>query len=127
VTIAFPWGSLLRGVLALDDAAADGIAALLAPGSAATTLLAPAPRDQLPDLPTAAQLIDPADEAARFLCERWRCRGLTLRDLRPATHDDVDSSHSTWARRLRAGRDADRPVARFELRAGPGGGAPAGA
>jgi len=31
LTIAFPWGSLLRGALALDDEAAAGIAMLLAP------------------------------------------------------------------------------------------------
>ena len=32
VTVNLPWGSLLRGALALDDAAAAGIACLAAPG-----------------------------------------------------------------------------------------------
>lgn len=127
LTIAFPWGSLLRGALALDDRAADGIHGLLAPKATATILLAPAPRDRLGDLPTAADLLDPRSDACGSLAERWRCLGLSLCDLRRATIDEVEATQSTWARRLRAGRDADRPVVRFQLRRSSGGCLPRGA
>jgi hypothetical protein len=38
MTITFPWGSLLRGVLGHDEAALSGVASLLAPGAHATAL-----------------------------------------------------------------------------------------
>ncbi len=49
VTITMPWGFLLRGALALDDAcaAAAGIASLLAPGGGVRILLSIDPRDGL--------------------------------------------------------------------------------
>src|SRR6478752_9629543 len=47
VTVNLPWGSLLRGTLALDSAAARGIAGLVAPGGRVDMLLAPAARDGL--------------------------------------------------------------------------------
>jgi len=127
LTIAFPWGSLLRGALALDDEAAAGIAMLLAPGATATILLAPGPRDRLEDVPTAAELLDPGSDAARSLGDRWQCRGLAMCGLRAATIEEVDAAHSSWARRLHAGRDPDRPVARLELRRPAGDGLPRGA
>ena len=98
LTIAFPWGSLLRGALALDEAAAGGIAALLAPGATAAVVLAPARRDGLVDLPTATDLLDPHGEAACELRERWYRHGLTVDALRAATPAEVDATHSTWAR-----------------------------
>jgi hypothetical protein len=108
VTIAFPWGSLLRGTLALDDAAqaAIGIAGLVAPGGRVRALVSIDPRDRL-DLPA------PADTPASELAARWCGYGLRLRDWRPATEPEIAAAGSTWARRLRAGRD--RSVWRLEL------------
>lgn len=110
VTIHFPWGSLLRGTLALDPAAAHGIAALLAPGAGATALVSITERDGLGLAPLTA------DDAPR-LAERWACHGLDLVALRPATDAEVAESGSSWARRLRGG-SRDRPVRRIELRRG---------
>jgi 16S rRNA (adenine(1408)-N(1))-methyltransferase len=107
LTIQFPWGSLLRGALALDDAAARGIAALLSPGATATATVSIETRDGL-DLPT---LEDPGER--RALAERWRCIGVDVCALRPATAVELRSMSSTWARRLAAGRD--RTVWRLEL------------
>jgi 16S rRNA (adenine(1408)-N(1))-methyltransferase len=110
--ILFPWGSLLRGTLALEDAAAAsaGIASLLAPGALATALVSIEDRDRL-DLPR----LD--DEGAReALRERWSRHGLELCDLRPATTGEVAATRSTWARRLGAGRQ--RAAWRFDLRCG---------
>ena len=110
LTILFPWGSLLRGVLALDDAAAstDGIASLLAPGGTATSILSIEDRDGL-DLPS----LDTPD-ACQALRDRWSKHGLVVSDLRPATPQEIAATGSTWAKRLGAGRD--RAVWRLELR-----------
>jgi 16S rRNA (adenine(1408)-N(1))-methyltransferase len=97
VTVSFPWRSLLRGTLALDDAvgAANGIAALLAPGGMVRILLSIDARDRLA-LP--APEIVPRDE----LVDRWRRRGLTVTTWRPATPAEIAATGSSWGRRLRA-------------------------
>ena len=107
LTIQFPWGSLLRGTLAIDDAAARGIAALLKGGGMAVATFSIEDRDRLdvPDLGT--------DHEPRALAERWSSRGLAVCALRPATREELRSMSSTWARRLAAGRD--RSAWRLEL------------
>lgn len=107
VTIAIPWGSLLRGSLALDDAgeAAAGIAGLVAPGGAVRILLSIDPRDRL-SLPI-------LDDGTVDLAVRWQRHGLTLTAVGPADAGAIAASGSSWARRLRAGRD--RTVRRIEL------------
>jgi 16S rRNA (adenine(1408)-N(1))-methyltransferase len=117
LTIQFPWGSLLRGTLALEADVARGVAALLAPGGRVIALLAPASRDRLGGVPTADQLLDGEDAG---LAERWAAMGLELVEMREATAGEVSSAASSWARRLGAERGARR-VVRLELRAGPGG------
>jgi 16S rRNA (adenine(1408)-N(1))-methyltransferase len=101
LTILLPWGSLLRGVLALDDAAAaaHGIASLLAPGGVATAILSIENRDGLGNLPR----LD-APDACSALRRRWRDHGLTVCDLRPTTTEEIAATGSTWAKRLAAGR-----------------------
>src|SRR5262245_59849013 len=54
VTVQFPWGSLLRGVVGRDEAVARGLAALVAEHGALELLLAPAERDGLDGVPTTA-------------------------------------------------------------------------
>jgi 16S rRNA (adenine(1408)-N(1))-methyltransferase len=94
VTINLPWGSLLRGALGLDRAAADGIARLVAPGGRVEILVAPAPRDRL------APAVDVADRLAGDLAAGWAVRGLTLADARPATATELAATRSSWLRRL---------------------------
>jgi 16S rRNA (adenine(1408)-N(1))-methyltransferase len=115
LTTQFPWGSLLRGALALDDAgaAAAGIAALLKPQATATALLSIEARDGL-GLP---RLDDP--RACEALRERWLRHGLDVYDLRPATADELARTRSTWARRLGAGRDRATWRVALRRRAGP--------
>ena len=100
VTIAMPWGSLLRGALALDDVCegAAGIAGLVAPRGAVRVLLSIDPRDRL-SLPA----LD--EHAAGNLTVRWLRHGLTLTAFRPADATAIAASGSSWARRLAAGRD----------------------
>ena len=100
LTILFPWGSLLRGALALPDASAAsaGIAALVARGGTIRILVSVDARDRLGLPPFAA-----ADRER--LAAGWRCHGLEVCAFEPATDAEVRASGSTWARRLRAGRD----------------------
>ena len=107
LTINFPWGSLLRGALALDDAAACGIAALLKPGTRLAALVSVTPRDGLG--------LAPMDEpgAADQLAGRWAHHGLRLDAVCPAAEADVAATRSTWARRLAVGRE--RPAWRLTL------------
>ncbi len=107
LTINFPWGSLLRGALALDDAAALGIAALLKPGTRLSALVSITPRDGLG--------LAPMDEpgAADELAGRWAQHGLRLDTVCPATEADVAATRSSWARRLAAGRE--RPAWQLTL------------
>jgi len=115
VSILFPWGSLLRGALALDDAgdAAAGIAGLVAPGGRVRAIVSVDPRDRL-----GLGALAPADRHG--LAGRWNARGLRLTAFEPATPADIAASGSSWARRLGAGRD--RIAWRVELVPGRGGG-----
>jgi 16S rRNA (adenine(1408)-N(1))-methyltransferase len=111
VTVLFPWGSLLRGVLALDDAAAAGLAALLGPPGRIAALVSVAERD------ARAAGVRPLSAADRdALTARWRRHGLDLMSFRPATNDEIVDSGSTWAKRLRTGgAGTERQAWRLEL------------
>ncbi len=113
LTIAFPWGSLLRGTLGLDDAAAAGIAALIKPGGSLHSLVSIADRDGL-----GMEALAHEDRGA--VAERWSAHGLELRCFRPATATDIEATGSTWAKRLGVGRagaaGARRPAWRLDLR-----------
>lgn len=102
LTINFPWGSLLRGVLGHDDAVLAGVAQMLAAGAAGTALVSVLPRDGMPAIPP------PAELAATYARH-----GLWLAEARPATPAEVAASGSSWAKRLQAGRA--RPVTLLRL------------
>jgi 16S rRNA (adenine(1408)-N(1))-methyltransferase len=104
LTVNFPWGSLLRGMLGKDEAVLAGVARLMAPGAEGAVLLSVVPRDGMPPVPPRASL-----GAA------YARHGLDLVEVRPATPEEVAASGSSWAKRLRAGRD--RPVTLLRLRA----------
>jgi 16S rRNA (adenine(1408)-N(1))-methyltransferase len=97
VTVTFPWGSLLRGALGLDDTALAGIAAALTPGGRLDVLASLRPTDGVEGL----ACLDASD--ATDIAARWSAAGLTLETYRPATHADVAASGSSWARRLLGG------------------------
>jgi 16S rRNA (adenine(1408)-N(1))-methyltransferase len=111
LTITFPWGSLLRGVLGHDDGVLAGAAALLAPAATARALVSVVPRDGVPPIP-------PADR----LAAAYAAHGLALHEARAATPEEVAASGSSWAKRLRAG--AARPVTLLRFGSGTGSGSP---
>jgi 16S rRNA (adenine(1408)-N(1))-methyltransferase len=111
VRIVFPWGSLLRGALALDDVAAAGIAALVAPGGIVQALVSVAERDSVT---TDLRPLTAGD--GETLARRWAAHGLTVTCFEPAAPEVVAASGSTWARRLTTAAGATRPVWQLELR-----------
>ena len=111
VTILFPWGSLLRGVLGRDAEVARGVASLLRPAGRIEAYVSVTPRDgadlPLPGEPGTAGEIDAA----------WASVGLCVESWRPASAAEVAALPSSWARRLRTGTaESSRPVWRLELR-----------
>jgi hypothetical protein len=105
VTVTFPWGSLLRGVVGLDTAALAGVAAALRPGGRLEVLASVVPSDGVDGL----VCLDEA--AAARIYEAWSCAGLELVAMRPVTTAELRAVRSSWARRL-----GDRPVWRLEGR-----------
>ncbi|HEX2173912.1 MAG TPA: class I SAM-dependent methyltransferase [Dehalococcoidia bacterium] len=102
VTIHFPWGSLLRGLLSADVALLQALARVTRSGAAVTVLLSVTPRDNLDGLESIGE------RTFGRLAGDYATQGLTLVGARPAEADDLARSHSTWAKRLgaRAGRPA---------------------
>lgn len=105
VTILFPWGSLLRGALALDDVAAAGISSFVRAGGRAIAHVSITDRDGL-------GLAD-VDDDVEALAARWSRHGLVLDGVSRARKEEVAATGSSWARRLAT--DPDRPVWRIEL------------
>lgn len=101
VTVTFPWGSLLQGVLGMDPAALAGVAAMACPGARLKVLASVVRSDGIADMACLDATAEPAIRAA------WCTAGLELTSFRAATPEEVAASGSTWARRLR-GAPADR-------------------
>lgn len=102
LTIQFPWGSLLRGLLLAEPAVMCSLARVLRPGAGVSALVSVVERDGLSDLPR-------LDESLRWsLAANYLEFGLRLAQWRRATADELAASHSSWAKRLTVGHQ--RPV-----------------
>ena len=108
VTVTFPWGSLLRGVLGLDGCALAGIAALPVPRGGIEILASVVRSDRIEGITSLDASWEPA------ICRAWAAVGIELASMRLATNVEIAASRSSWARRLGAAGDA-RPVWRLEL------------
>jgi len=95
VTVHFPWGSLLRGLLAPDERVVLPLANLLKPAGGLRLLLSATSRDGYADL-------TPDDLSALAGC--YAEQGLGLAEIRVATRMDIAASRSSWAKRLGLGR-----------------------
>jgi len=94
VTVRFPWGSLLRGVIGRDEPVAAGLASLVAEEGALELLLAPIERDGLDGVPTStAGLVAGAASA-------FEPHGFQIECVGEPTAAAIRASGSTWARRL---------------------------
>jgi 16S rRNA (adenine(1408)-N(1))-methyltransferase len=103
VTVRFPWGSLLRGVVGADPTVAAGIAGLVAPHGGLELLLAPAVRDGLDGMPTLR------DGLVAGAASAFRPFGFDVEDVQTPTPAEVRATGSTWAKRL------DRPSTLIRL------------
>jgi 16S rRNA (adenine(1408)-N(1))-methyltransferase len=116
VTIQFPWGSLLHGILAGDPTLLAAIVGLLKPIPSVELrlLLSIEPRDGAAGL----QVLD--QPALQGVARAFEGFGLRAGELRAATPADVVASHSTWAKRLRAGSSERRAwLLRFGVEPSP--------
>jgi 16S rRNA (adenine(1408)-N(1))-methyltransferase len=104
VTVTFPWGSLLRGVLGLDAGATCGVASVLKVGGRLEVIASVVLSDGIDGLDCLDASTAPSIEDA------WRDVGIRLTAMRPATPAEIAGSGSSWARRL----GPDRPVWRLE-------------
>jgi 16S rRNA (adenine(1408)-N(1))-methyltransferase len=97
VTVHFPWGSLLRGLLDADPATMTDLTRVLRPGATLQLLLSSTVRDR-------GAGVAPIQAATlHALAESYATWGLAVTQLRPATVADVAAAHSTWGKRLGAG------------------------
>lgn len=108
VTVTFPWGSLLRGVLGLEPAVLAAVAALVARGGRVEVLVSVVPSDRVDGVDALDAGWEPAVRCA------WAGVGLELVSMRPTTAAEIAASRSSWARRLDPSRGA-RPVWRLDL------------
>jgi 16S rRNA (adenine(1408)-N(1))-methyltransferase len=113
VTVHFPWGSLLRGLLAADPAIMAGLTRLLRPGATLSMLLSSTDRDH------GVGVAPIRRETLQALAGAYAAWGLTVTVARPATAADVAAAHSTWGRRLAAG--VQRPAWLLRARSEPPG------
>lgn len=91
LTVHFPWGSLLQGLVGPSAEVLAGLARVLRPGGTLTALLSITERDGATPLGDGS-----IDRAA------YACHGLQVVEWRPATHAEVTASDSSWAKRLHA-------------------------
>jgi 16S rRNA (adenine(1408)-N(1))-methyltransferase len=111
VSLLFPWGSLLRGALGVDEAAARAIAALVCPGGRLEIVASVSPRDGI----VGVACLD--ETAVLAVAERHACRGLRLVTASRLTASGVAGLSSTWGRRLASAPNGERPVWRLEFEA----------
>jgi len=112
VTVRFPWGSMLRGALGLDDRAAIAIARLVAPAGALEMTVSITERDAVGDGRPTGPFGEPDVERIR---KTYADLGFRLCDVRSLNRADLRAIDSSWARRLRVDRDRVAWVLRLEL------------
>ena len=104
VTVHFPWGSLLRGLLDGSSSVVDPIANLMKPGAELRVLMSVVGRDAFAD-------VTPSIIASR--CATYAEHGLHFVDAKWASAAIVAESRSAWAKRLAGGRAREAVVARY--------------
>ena len=95
ITIALPWGSLLRDLLKADEQLVARLKATLRPGGEVELLVSASERD------AAAQGLALESEAhAVEFASRLQSAGIQVVDCRQADRSDVDRLSSGWGRKL---------------------------
>ena len=108
VRILFPWGSLLRGVLGVDERVARGIASLARSGGRVSAIVSVTTRDGLDGIAS----LEPYELGG--IAEAARRTGLRMTGTRQLDAEAVRATRSTWGRRLLSGA-ATRSIWRLEF------------
>jgi hypothetical protein len=93
ITVSFPWGTLLDGMLGANAEVLAALAATARPDATLRVLVSLVERDGRGALPEAEWLAAAYGEA-----------GLRSLAIAPATREDVDAADSSWGKRLGVGR-----------------------
>lgn len=109
LTVQFPWGSLLRGLLRAEAQLLRGIVRVCRPGAGVTLLLSVTERDHV----SGFDVFDAG--GVERLATAYAAHGLLLREGRPATAAELAASHSSWAKRLDAGGRRPAWLLRFHV------------
>ena len=104
MTVSFPWGSLLRGLIGGSSSVVGPIASLMKPEATLCVLISTVDRDGVGE-------VTPSVIAAQR--GAYAAHGLHLVVARWATDVDVAASHSAWAKRLVVGRGRPAVIARY--------------
>ncbi|MCM6776676.1 class I SAM-dependent methyltransferase [Nocardia sp. CDC159] len=111
VTINFPWGSLLRGLLTAEDTVLSGLVRIMKPGAALSILLSVTDQDHSAELPPVTDA-----GALEALVAPYAAWGLIVTGIRPLSRAEVVAAGSSWGKRLGAGER--RPAWSIQARRG---------
>ena len=104
LTVHFPWGSLLRGLVDGSSAVVGPIALLMKPGAQLRVLMSAIERDGLSD-------VTPSLVVSRRVA--YAEHGLHLIEARWASAGTIAESRSAWAKRLAIGQARQAVLARY--------------
>jgi 16S rRNA (adenine(1408)-N(1))-methyltransferase len=104
VTVHFPWGSLLRGLVDGSSSVLGPIAGLMKVGAELRVLISVAPRDGF-------EVLTPSIITAR--CASYADHGLQLVEADWASNAIVAETRSAWAKRLAVGPARPAVIARY--------------
>jgi 16S rRNA (adenine(1408)-N(1))-methyltransferase len=104
VTVHFPWGSLLRGIVGADAAVIAPLAMLLRPSGELRIIVSATAHDGFTDIVPAHM---------RALASGYADCGLALVEARDALRADLARAHSRWAKRLGAPTARPATLARY--------------
>ena len=98
ITVSFPWGSLLRGIVRAEPSVLEPLARIAKPGACVDVLLSVETRD-------AASGLGPDDiSALPARADAFARCGLVVERFDIATDGEIAASGSSWAKRLGGSR-----------------------
>jgi hypothetical protein len=105
IRVSLPWGDLLEGIASADGTVLDGLAALARPGAGVRIVVNGAPwQSNAPVRMRRLPQLTP-EYVVSTLADPYAAHGIVIKESRPLTDDEIEGLHSTWAKRLRSGRD----------------------
>ena len=105
IRISLPWGDLLEGIALAAPAVLDGLTALARPGARLRIVVNGAPwRSNAPIRMRQLSQLTP-EYVWSTLAERYAAHGIVVKESRLLSDAEIDDLHSSWAKRLRHGRE----------------------